>query len=265
MQRMVILLPAPESCLSRTGIESRDLLVFAPGTDGPRRVLSRAAVLAGPCGRWVRAGRPSAGRGQRPGCRGWQMDADQGEGPVTDRPGAGSYRAIAARCWPASQTVGCTGAGCEYRRSFGPLNFTGVRRGGPDDYRRRGKPPAPAAQEVQHQPAAPEGLAALSPDALSSGNQDMTAEPGSWWPVLLGSLAGQAARMAEADRERAALLAAVGHDLRAPAARRGQGGGQRPALVATSGLPPRTALTCWLPPRSRWTGSPTSRPACWMW
>src|SRR5206468_3135350 len=25
----------------------------------------------------------------------------------------------------------------EYRRSFGPLNFTGVRRGGPDDYRRR--------------------------------------------------------------------------------------------------------------------------------
>ena len=80
------------------------------------------------------------------------------------------------------------------------------------------KPPAPAAQEVQHQPAAPEGLAALSPDALSSGNQDMTAEPGSWWPVLLGSLAGQAARMAEADRERAALLAAVGHDLRGPLA-----------------------------------------------
>jgi len=38
----------------------------------------------------------------------------------------------------------------------------------------------------------------------------MTAEPGSWWLVLLGGLAGQAARVAEADGGRAALLAAVG-------------------------------------------------------
>ena len=46
----------------------------------------------------------------------------------------------------------------------------------------------------------------------------MTAEPGSWWLVLLGGLAGQAARVAEADRERAALLAAVSHYLRTPLA-----------------------------------------------
>ncbi len=45
-----------------------------------------------------------------------------------------------------------------------------------------------------------------------------TAEPGSSWLVLLGGLAGQAARVAEADRGRAALLAAVSHDLRAPLA-----------------------------------------------
>ncbi len=49
----------------------------------------------------------------------------------------------------------------------------------------------------------------------------MTAEPGSWWLVLLDGLAGQAARVAEADRGRAAMLATVSHDLRA--ARRGQG------------------------------------------
>ena len=46
----------------------------------------------------------------------------------------------------------------------------------------------------------------------------MTAEPRSWWLVLLGGLAGQAARVAEADRGRAALLAAVSHDLRGPLA-----------------------------------------------
>ena len=46
----------------------------------------------------------------------------------------------------------------------------------------------------------------------------MTAEPGSWWLVLLGGLAGQAARVAEADRGRATLLATVSHDLRAPLA-----------------------------------------------
>jgi len=47
----------------------------------------------------------------------------------------------------------------------------------------------------------------------------MTAEPGPWWLVLPGGLAGQTARVAEADRGRAALLAAVSHDLRySPAA-----------------------------------------------
>ena len=46
----------------------------------------------------------------------------------------------------------------------------------------------------------------------------MTAEPGSWWLVLLGGMAGQAVRVAEADRARAALLATVSHDLRAPLA-----------------------------------------------
>jgi two-component system sensor histidine kinase KdpD len=46
----------------------------------------------------------------------------------------------------------------------------------------------------------------------------MTAEPGSWWLVLLGGMAGQAARVAEADRSQAALLATVSHDLRAPLA-----------------------------------------------
>jgi two-component system sensor histidine kinase KdpD len=46
----------------------------------------------------------------------------------------------------------------------------------------------------------------------------MTAEPGSWWLVLLGGLAGQTAQVAEADRGRAALLATVSHDLRAPLA-----------------------------------------------
>ena len=44
------------------------------------------------------------------------------------------------------------------------------------------------------------------------------AAPGSWWLVLLGGLAGRAARVAEADRGRAALLATVSHDLRAPLA-----------------------------------------------
>jgi two-component system, OmpR family, sensor histidine kinase KdpD len=47
------------------------------------------------------------------------------------------------------------------------------------------------------------------------------------WLVLLGGLAGQAARVAEADRGRAALLAAFSHDLRAPLAA---------ATAAVSGL-----------------------------
>ncbi len=52
----------------------------------------------------------------------------------------------------------------------------------------------------------------------ATGSRVMEAEPGSWWLVLLGGLAGQANRAAEADRGRAALLAAVSHDLRAPLA-----------------------------------------------
>jgi two-component system sensor histidine kinase KdpD len=67
-----------------------------------------------------------------------------------------------------------------------------------------------------------------------AGRRVMTAEPGSWWLVLLGGLAGQAARVAEADRGRAALLAAVSHDLRAPLAA---------AMAAVSGLRAGTRLT----------------------
>ena len=70
--------------------------------------------------------------------------------------------------------------------------------------------------------------------AKPAGNPIMTAEPGSWWLVLLGALAGQAARVAEADRGRAALLAAVSHDLRAPLAA---------AKAAVSGLRAGTPLT----------------------
>jgi two-component system sensor histidine kinase KdpD len=92
---------------------------------------------------------------------------------------------------------------------------------------------APPAEEDRHRLTALEGVAALSTDALlsvaygpeggcASGSPPesliMTPEPGSWWPVLLGGLAGQAARVAEADRGRAALLATVSHDLRAPLA-----------------------------------------------
>jgi two-component system, OmpR family, sensor histidine kinase KdpD len=60
-------------------------------------------------------------------------------------------------------------------------------------------PPAPAAGQERHRP--------ITAD-----------ECGWWWLVLLGGLAGQAARVAEADRERAALLATVSHDLRTPLA-----------------------------------------------
>jgi two-component system sensor histidine kinase KdpD len=73
--------------------------------------------------------------------------------------------------------VGCTGAGREYRRSFGPLNSPEY---GEEDRMTTVpvKPAAPAAQEERHR------LTALE----------------------------------EADRERAALLATVSHDLRAPLA-----------------------------------------------
>src|SRR6478735_5837236 len=65
------------------------------------------------------------------------------------------------------------------------------------------KPVAPAAEEQRHRPA---------------GSRVMAAEPGSWWLLLLGGMAGQAAQVAEADRARATLLATVSHDLRAPLA-----------------------------------------------
>jgi two-component system, OmpR family, sensor histidine kinase KdpD len=73
--------------------------------------------------------------------------------------------------------VGCTGAGREYRRSFGPLNSPEY---GEEDRMTTVpvKPAAPAAQEERHR------LTALE----------------------------------EADRERAALLATVSHDVRAPLA-----------------------------------------------
>ena len=95
------------------------------------------------------------------------------------------------------------------------------------------KTAAPVAEEERHRLTAHEGVAALTTDAVSSvvygpeaacapgsstGSRVMTADSGSWWPVLLGGLAGQAARVAEADRGPAALLAAVSHDLRAPLA-----------------------------------------------
>jgi len=71
------------------------------------------------------------------------------------------------------------------------------------------KPAAYAPEKERHRLTALEGVAALSL---------VTAEPGSWWLALLSGLADQATRVAEADRGRAALLATVSHDLRAPLA-----------------------------------------------
>ena len=59
---------------------------------------------------------------------------------------------------------------------------------------------------------------AAKPPAPAEEERHRLTAPGSWWLVLLGGLAGQAARVAEADRGRAALLATVSHDLRAPLA-----------------------------------------------
>jgi two-component system sensor histidine kinase KdpD len=63
---------------------------------------------------------------------------------------------------------------------------------------------------------------AANPAAPADGQKRhrliMADECGSWWLVLLGGLAGQAARVADADRDRAALLATVSHDLRTPLA-----------------------------------------------
>jgi len=80
--------------------------------------------------------------------------------------------------------------------------------------------PAAAAGEQRHRLAALEGVTA-------TGSRPIRAGPGSWWLALLGHLAGQAARAAQADRGRAALLATVSHDLRAPLAA---------AKIAVSGL-----------------------------
>jgi two-component system, OmpR family, sensor histidine kinase KdpD len=60
-------------------------------------------------------------------------------------------------------------------------------------------PPAPAAAQERHR-------------LIMADERDWL------WLVLLGGLARQATRMAEADRERAALLATVSHDLRTPLA-----------------------------------------------
>ncbi len=54
-------------------------------------------------------------------------------------------------------------------------------------------------------------------ESVSRGAPTVNGQGGSWWPVLCG-LARQAARATEADRGRAALLAAISHDLRAPLA-----------------------------------------------
>ena len=81
------------------------------------------------------------------------------------------------------------------------------------------KPAALAAGEERYRLTALDGVAECrAAGSLPGSRLPATAESGSWWLVLLGDLAGQAARVAEADRGRAALLAAVSHDLRAPLA-----------------------------------------------
>jgi hypothetical protein len=225
---MAILLPTPESCLAWYRLESRDFLVLASGTNGPHPVLDLAAVRAParPGPRPLSCS-PTPGLGLGPricfrssrsplsvaGIRVTQVHPDDRQqesdgicsaivgryGGRRMMPEAGSYCAIAVRCWPAFGAVGCTGGGREYRRSSGPLN--------PPEY----------GEE--------DGMTTVAENR--PGGRIMTAEPGSWWLVVLGGLTGQAARVAEADRERAALLATVSHDLRP--ARRSQDGGQRPS------------------------------------
>ena len=58
----------------------------------------------------------------------------------------------------------------------------------------------------------------LASSGLANWAPARTAELRPWWLVVAGGLAGQAIRAAQADRARAALLAAVSHDLRAPLA-----------------------------------------------
>src|SRR6266571_4979501 len=64
------------------------------------------------------------------------------------------------------------------------------------------KPARPAAEEERHQLTALEGVTA-------TGSRPMTAEPGPWWLVLLGGLAGQATLVAAAEEslDRLARLA----------------------------------------------------------
>ena len=73
--------------------------------------------------------------------------------------------------------------------------------------------------------------------------------------------AAAARPIAEADRMRTALLAAVSHDLRTPAGL-GQGRRDQPALRRRPVDAPRTAPSCWPPPTSRWTGSPGWSTTC---
>jgi len=105
---------------------------------------------------------------------------------------------------------------------------------------RAAEQPAPAAEEERHRLTALDGGAALSLAALPSVACGLEAgEPaalrrpaGPWWLVLFCGLARQAAQATEADRGRAALLATVSHDLRAPLAA---------AKAAVSGLRTRDA------------------------
>jgi two-component system, OmpR family, sensor histidine kinase KdpD len=97
-----------------------------------------------------------------------------------------------------------------------------------------------AAAERRHRLTALEGAAAWARDALSPAASGLGAgEPaaphrpaGPWWLVLVCGLVRQAAQATEADRGRAALLATVSHDLRAPLAA---------AKAAVSGLRSRDA------------------------
>jgi two-component system sensor histidine kinase KdpD len=68
----------------------------------------------------------------------------------------------------------------------------------------------------------------------------------------LADAAAEAGPLAEADRTRTALLAAVSHDLRTPSPRP-RPWSPRCAARACSGRTP-SGPSCWPPPTSRWTG-----------
>ena len=71
----------------------------------------------------------------------------------------------------------------------------------------------------------------------------------------------EAGELATVDRQRTALLAAVGHDLRTPLAG-DQGVRVDPAPDRRGLVPPRSAPSCWRRSRSRPTGSTRSWPTC---